>query len=79
MGEWRFGTTRLDGDRQRRVAASGAWATEDTFAVKLCLYETPFCPTILCRFDDGQVVYQFKPNVGFGPLERPELVGNVVQ
>ncbi len=79
LGEWRFGTTRLDGDRQRRVAASGAWATEDTFAVKLCLYETPFCPTILCRFDDGQVVYQFKPNVGFGPLERPELVGNVVQ
>jgi len=68
----------LDGDQLRRVAASGAWIAEDTFAVKLCLYETPFCPTILCRFDNDHVAYQFKSNVGFGPLERPELVGKVI-
>ena len=78
LGTWRLGTTLLDGDEPRKVAASGAWITEDTFAVKLCLYETPFCPTILCRFDNGHVAYQYKFNVGFGSLERPELVGKVM-
>ncbi|MCD6285596.1 MAG: serine hydrolase [Anaerolineae bacterium] len=78
LREWRFGTTLLDGDKPRKVAASGAWITEDTFAVKLCLYETPFCPTIFCRFGDGHVIYQFRSNVGFGVLERPELVGKVM-
>jgi hypothetical protein len=77
LGTWYPGTTMLDGDRLRPVAASGAWMSDDTFAVRLSFYGTPFCPTVLCRFDNDHVTYQFKSNVGFGPTERPELVGKV--
>ena len=79
LGTWRLGTTLLDSDQPRKVAASGAWVTEDTFAVRLCLYETPFCPTIVCRFGHDHVAYQFKSNVGFGPLERPVLTGKAIR
>ncbi|MCJ7550677.1 MAG: hypothetical protein MUQ30_13470, partial [Anaerolineae bacterium] len=77
LGEWYPGTTLLDADRPRPVAASGAWISDDTFAVRLTFYGTPFCPTVLCRFDKDHVAYRFKSNVGFGPTERPELVGKV--
>jgi CubicO group peptidase (beta-lactamase class C family) len=75
FGAWRHGETMLDDEGPRRVAASAAWLAEDTLAVKLCLYETPFCPTLTCRFVDNEVHYQFVTNVAFGPLERPLLVG----
>ncbi len=59
----------------RRVAASGAWTDEDTYTVKLCFYETPFCHTITLRFVGDQLTYRFTANVSFGPLELPTLVG----
>jgi len=57
------------------VVASGVWTAEDTFTLTLCLYETPFISTITCRFEGDRLFYDFKVNVSFGPLERPQLVG----
>ncbi len=76
-GAWRRGETQLGVDEPRRYAASGAWIDENTLAVKVCLYETPFRPTLTLRFADGEVSYQYAPNVGFGPAERPALVGKL--
>lgn len=77
-GAWVTGTTAFDDMSIRRVAASGAWTDENTYTVKLCFYETPFCPTLAFRFDGEQLTYKFTANVSFGPLERPELVGKRV-
>ena len=82
-GDWVLGTTAFDAAIsrsapaavQRPVGASGAWTAGDTYAVRLCFYGTPFCPTIALRFSGDKVTYGFKINVAFGPLERPELVG----
>ncbi len=72
---WRKGATTLMPHAKRRSAASGAWTAEDTYMMKICLYETPFCPTITCQFVDEQLIYSLRMNVGFGPTQRPQLVG----
>ena len=77
-GAWITGTTAFDDGFSRRVAASGAWTDEDTYTIKLCFYETPFYPTLTCRFVEGQLLFDFKANVSFGPLERPRLVGQAL-
>ena len=74
-GAWITGMTAFDDRFPRRVAASAAWTDENTYTSKLCFYETPFCPTITCKFDGDQLTYQFKANVSFGPVERPQLTG----
>jgi len=74
-GAWITGTTAFDDGVSRKVAASGAWTDEDTYTIKLCYYETPFCPTLTCRFVGDELHFTFKVNVSFGPLERPKLVG----
>ncbi len=74
-GAWCYGETALGGDEPRRVAASGAWVDDDTLVVKLCLYETPFVPTLTFRFAEDEMHYTFEMNVSFGPTESPTLVG----
>lgn len=62
------------------VAAAGAWTAEDTFAVRLCFYETPFAPILSCRFVDAdRLVLDLKGNVGFGPAERAPLEGHAAR
>ncbi|MBN1312322.1 MAG: beta-lactamase family protein [Anaerolineae bacterium] len=63
---------------QLRAAASGAWTAVDTFMIKLCQVETPFIATITCRFADDRLFFDLKFNVGFGPTERPQLIGRLV-
>jgi len=74
-GEWVKGKTMFDNSEERLVAASGAWITEDTYVVKLCFYETPFMPTITCKFTDEGLLYDFEANVSWGDPKRPQLVG----
>lgn len=84
---WREGVVALpDGRRPqaledvgpRRVAARGAWIADDTYVIALCFFETPFSATITCRFVDDRLLYDYRLAVGFGPLERPQLVGHLV-
>ncbi|HUL76480.1 MAG TPA: serine hydrolase [Vicinamibacteria bacterium] len=80
-GDWRRGGTfpagkaLLSGDAEQAVAASGAWTDDDTFTVKACLYETPFCATLGLRFAGDALVFDQEMNVGFGPTRQPTLVG----
>ena len=76
-GAWQYGQTMFDSNEPRCVAASGAWIAEDTLAVNLCFYETPFRPVLIFQFGQGGVRYQFKMNVDFGPGARPALIGKL--
>ena len=88
-GEWRNGTTTFLQHRVRPlivpqeewlVAASGAWITSDTFEAKLCFYETPFSPTLTCRFSsDHRLFVDVRGNIGFGPADWPQLQGRAGQ
>jgi CubicO group peptidase (beta-lactamase class C family) len=74
-GEWlRGGTLLVDGVEQK-VAATGAWTADDTFTVKACRYETPFCATLGLWFAGRALVLDQETNVGSSPARRPQLVG----
>jgi CubicO group peptidase (beta-lactamase class C family) len=81
LGEWRrggalpMGRSRLMAEPEYRVAAAGAWTDDDTFTVKVCFHETPFCATLGLRFAGDALVFDHEMNVGFGPTKRPTLVG----
>lgn len=79
--EWIKGTTPL-GDTlaayaNARYAARGAWTTDDTYAIRLCFYETPYIQTLTLKFAGDQLTITSKMNVGFGPTERQPLVGKL--
>ena len=76
-GVWHKGSTTFTPFNSQQIAASGAWTDEDTYTVKLCFYETPFRPTLICRFTEDQLTLDVKANVGFGPTEWPQLVGKL--
>jgi CubicO group peptidase (beta-lactamase class C family) len=66
-GEWRLGTTTPFDNTSERVAASGAWAAEDTFVVRAWFSESPFRTTISLRFDAEDVELTVEQNVSFDP------------
>jgi hypothetical protein len=74
---WVKGVTAFGNRSPAKVAARGSWADEDTYAMKLCFYETPFVQTITCKFSGDQVTVNRKMNVGFGPTEHPALQGRL--
>ncbi|HEX8235258.1 MAG TPA: serine hydrolase [Abditibacteriaceae bacterium] len=84
-GEWQHGKTKfllrrvwpvIVPQEQWKVATNGAWTATDTFVVKLCFYETPFSPTLTCRFvDNNRLLVDVCGSVGFGPAEWPQLEG----
>jgi CubicO group peptidase (beta-lactamase class C family) len=74
-GEWRKGRGAWGMLPAQPVAASGAWTTDDTFAGKLCFYETPFLFTVGLKFSGDEVRCEVASNVGFWPLKAPPLAG----
>jgi CubicO group peptidase (beta-lactamase class C family) len=59
------------------VAASGAWTSENTFTVKIVLYETPFYTTLNCRFDGDSLLVDSEDNVAFGSTKLAQLTGHL--
>jgi len=59
------------------VAASGAWSTDNTFTLKIVLYETPFFTTLNFKFDGDNLFIDSEQNVSFGPTKTTPLVGKV--
>jgi len=57
------------------TAGTFAWPAEDTCAIKLCAYETPFQTTFTLRFEGEQVTLNSEANVSFGPTKQPQLAG----
>jgi CubicO group peptidase (beta-lactamase class C family) len=74
-GEWRRGSNLVMNGTSQKVAASGAWTSDDTFTVKIAAYETPFIATIALQFKGDELLLNADTNVGFGETKRPELVG----
>jgi hypothetical protein len=76
--------------RHGQVVAEGWWSPyqregdagagpqarhDDTFTVKACFHDTPFCATLGLRFAGDALVFDREMNVGFGPTKRPTVVG----
>ncbi|MEO1497365.1 MAG: serine hydrolase [Planctomycetota bacterium] len=60
------------------IAASDAWTDDDTYHVRLCLYETPFSIDLTCRFTNDTVEIATRQNVGFhAELEEPTRHGTL--
>lgn len=82
---WEKGTTSFAGglvgpgmeSSEVPIAASAAWTADDTYTVKVCLYETPYYYSMAFRFDGDTVVFDSEYNVAFGPTKQPQLIGNV--
>jgi hypothetical protein len=74
-GAWRKGRAAWGALAAQPVAASGAWTADDTFAARLCFYETPFIFTARLKFSGDEVRCDVESNVGFGPLKQAQLVG----
>jgi len=77
-GEWRREGTLPVGGVEQPVATSGAWTADDTYTVKACLYDTPFCATVGLRFAGDELYFSQELNVAFGPTKRPHLVGRLI-
>lgn len=60
---------------EQKIAASGAWVSQDTYAAKIWFCESPFCLTLHLKFSGGQLFYDSEYNVSFGPNKRPQLIG----
>ncbi len=78
--EWKrsrgpFGSGLMGAYTDEPLAASVAWAADDTLVVKICAYETPFYQTLRLRFDGDQLIRDSEVNVGFGRTKRPQLIG----
>lgn len=58
------------------VAASGVWTTENTFTMKIVLYETPFYSVVNFKFEGDRLLIDSEHNVAFGPTKLPQLVGH---
>ena len=67
-----FGPDSRDSNHDYGVAASGAWTDDDTFSMKLCMYETPYTLTLDFHFGEKAKV-DWNYNAAFGPKTRPSL------
>jgi len=72
---WKKGRAAFGPYPSEPLAASAAWAADDTLVLKVCAYETPFATTVRLRFDGNTVVRDAEVNVGFGGTKQPRLVG----
>ena len=68
-----------DASDPQSIAATGAWIDAETFVARLCFCNTPFGPTLTFRFKEDTLTFDYRENVAFGPVERPQLVGRQYQ
>ncbi len=74
-GEWKKGRMAFGSLSEQPAAASGAWTGDDTFAAKICFYETPFMLKVNLKFSGDAVLFDAETNVGFGSTKQKQLVG----
>jgi CubicO group peptidase (beta-lactamase class C family) len=80
--EWSKGRAPILGGPLARfpdepTAGTFAWSDENTCAIKLCAYETPYHTMLKLKFDSEQLTLDSETNVAFGPTKRPQLIGHV--
>jgi CubicO group peptidase (beta-lactamase class C family) len=74
---WLKGTTDVRGYDAEPVAACGAWTTQDTYEVRICYYESVFCPILRFHCRSGELQLEVEPNVSWGPTTPRTITGRV--
>ena len=74
-GSWQTGRAAWLTFPEQPVAASGGWTTDDTFAGKICFYETPSVVTVNLKHAGNELRCTSSVNVRFGGAKRIELLG----
>jgi CubicO group peptidase (beta-lactamase class C family) len=77
-GEWIVRNSRINQGVAQRVAASFTWRDTETLQITLQLAETPYCETILCRWEDTDILVERSVNVFFGPTQFAETRGKFI-
>jgi len=75
-GYWAWGTTSIEGNIGRRIAAIGGWTTGDTYEMKIRYTESPSGITIVSKFEDGKVDVRFTYTARFSSPDGPTFVGH---
>jgi CubicO group peptidase (beta-lactamase class C family) len=73
--EWKKSRLAFAGLPEQNAAISGAWTADNTYTAKVCLYETPFVITLKLDFSKDLLRFDSAQNVSFGPVKKPQLVG----
>lgn len=71
LNGWRFGQYVFDERGYQPSAVAGAWLSDDTFAVDICQYHTPFRALWRLQFEGDSVRFSPSLNVSFGPTDLP--------
>jgi CubicO group peptidase (beta-lactamase class C family) len=85
LGRWVEGLSNMPGTPPKitvgnllplKIAASGAWRDENTFAMIWRFYETPHSENVTCRFDGDKVTVEFLTSITriSTPHPAPNLV-----
>jgi len=75
-GMWLKGTTNVRGQVGEPIAACGAWTNEDTYEVRICFYESEFCPVLRFHFTNGELQLEGTPNVSWGSVTPKKITGH---
>ena len=75
--EWIKGRMAYGALAEQPVAASGAWAEDGSYTVRLCFYETPTYVTVKLAPSEDGLTYGAEYNVAFGPPKQPDLTGRL--
>ncbi len=73
---WLTGTTNLRGNGDEPVAACGAWTAEDTYEVRVCYYESEFCPVFRLHYTSDELQIEVEPNVSWGSATVTTISGH---
>lgn len=74
---WLKGATDLRGRGDEPVAASGAWTADDTYEVRVCFYESEFCPVFRFHYTGDSLQLEVEPNVSWETPTVTMLTGRV--
>lgn len=79
-GYLRWVKTEIDGlpGGPQPAAVSGAWTADDTYAMQVYLYRTPFIHSLILKFAGDEVTAEPSTNVGFGNTKLPPLTGKAL-
>jgi CubicO group peptidase (beta-lactamase class C family) len=72
---WLTGTTDVRGHVDESVAACGAWTADDNYEIRICYYDTMFCPIFRFHYMDSELQLEVEPNVSWGNPQVKRIKG----
>jgi hypothetical protein len=75
-GSWRRGRSDLRGRGEEPVAACGAWPAQDTYEVRVCLYESELCFVLRLHLAGEELTLAYEPNVAWVEPKVTTIAGH---